>query len=51
MNIFANAIHTEKHKLPNGKVLVGVIEYDYSATNPRTWSKLGTILITPNKSP
>lgn len=50
MNIFANAIHTEKHKLPNGKVLVGVIEYDHSATNPRTWDNLGTIIITPNKS-
>lgn len=50
MNIFANAIHTEKHKLPNGKVLIGVIEYDHHATNPRTWGNLGTILTAPNKS-
>lgn len=50
MNIFMNAIHTEEHKLPNGKVLVGVIEYDNEATNPRTWSNLGTIMVAPQKS-
>lgn len=50
MTIFADAIHTEKHALPNGKVLVGVIEYDHDATNPREWDNLGKILIAPNKS-
>lgn len=50
MTIFTDAIHTEKHTLPNGKVLVGVIEYDTDATNPREWDNLGTILIAPNKS-
>ena len=50
MPIFADAIHVEKHALPNGKVLVGVIEYDPDATNPREWANLGKILIVPNKS-
>ena len=44
------AIHTEKHALPNGKVLVGVIEYGPDATNPREWANLGKILIELSKS-
>ena len=50
MTIFADAIHVEKHALSNGKVLVGVIEYDHNATNPREWANLGKILINPSKS-
>lgn len=50
MTIFADAIHIEKHTLPNGKVLVCVIEYDPSATNPREGVNLGKILIEFSKS-
>ena len=50
MAIFDNAIHVEKHALPNGKAVVGVIEHDPNATTPREWANLGKILIELSKS-
>lgn len=42
-------LHTEKHILPNGKVLRMTIKQDDLCQTPREWDNLGTLLLHPKK--